>query len=225
MQEYYQEGLNRNGQPPDKAARLNRLGLDQDVLTRAVAQAAMQVSGCTEHDPPNVPGILMWGKVVRYLRDLMTPRGWRSHNRRGYPTVVSPGNTVAISSASGDAATGLVDKKPSTRSPKGAETSRRVNENQISFIDTKPEAFGNLGSDTNEDHVNTWLLLHHIDEEAEQIRCELSLPSAMNETGHIDTWRDRIILDPVSFAWGAALDEDETTEELDIHVERRTEGQ
>ncbi len=40
----------------------------------------------------------------------------------------------------------------------------------------------------------TWFLLHYWDEDADEIRVELSLPAEMTPDGFVIQWRERIIL-------------------------------
>jgi hypothetical protein len=47
--------------------------------------------------------------------------------------------------------------------------------------------------------TSTWMLLIHRDPIVGEVRCELSLPIALDSEGHIDEWSERIILEPVDF--------------------------
>jgi hypothetical protein len=202
------------------AGRLKDLGVDEATLREAVEYGLRHAFSCTKHDPPNLPGIIAWGKGIRSLRDRLVPGGWTADNSRNYATVVSSDGRVAIAVAAADAGTGRSDLTPTTRSTKGPATKRAVHRNQLSFADvvaTFPKPQEASGAD------QTWLLLHYVDEEAEEIRSELSLPVHMDGNGYVDTWQERIILEPVPHI-PEPLADAAAGEEIDVPVERRTEG-
>jgi hypothetical protein len=180
------------------AGRLHDLGVDEETLREAVEYGLRHAFSCTKHDPPNLPGIIAWGKGIRSLRDRLVPLGWAPDNSRNYATVVSPA--------------------PSTRSTKGPATKAAVDRNQLSFADVV-DAFPKPQETDEADQ--TWLLLHYVDEEAEEIRAELSLPVHMDGSGYVDTWLERIILEPIAHV-PTPMEELDLGEEIDVPVERRS---
>jgi hypothetical protein len=200
------------------AGRLDALGVAAEVLGNACHYGLQHAFQCTRHDPPMLPGVLAWGKTMRYLRDQLVPLGWTVSNARNYATVVHPQGGLAITVAAGDANTGLSDAVPSTKHEKGPATRDAVRQNQLTFADVS-ESFpvptrDDLGS-------LTWLLLHYADEEREEIRMELSLPQDMTADGYVTTWRERILLPSVPFSPTPEEAGDEDEPEIDISVERR----
>src|SRR6476469_7525110 len=97
-----------------------------------------------------------------------------------------------IAIARGDEWTGMEtvpDGKPSTQHAKGTATQLAVETNrQYSLFDDIPVA----DTDGIDIPMATWVLLHFRDQH--KIRCELSLPSAINKSGFVEAWTTRIIL-------------------------------
>lgn len=205
--------------PADVQSRLAGLGLQPCLLAAAVGYAAAESFHCTLHDPPTAPGMRAYFGAVRYLRDELVPLGWTPSNERNYCTTVHPLGTMAIATCSGNEATGRPHETPATRSVKGPVTHAAVSSNQIALFDT--EEFSVVPVGDTADGLVTWILLYHIDERAGEVRHELALPTRITD-GHVDGWRERIILTPLSIESvlskrPPALVE----EEIDVNVERR----
>ena len=199
------------------AGRLHELEVSQDVLQEALMYGLRFGFECTGHDPPSLKGILVWGKISRALRDRLVPAGWKPNNMRNYATVIHPDDSYAIAVAAGDWHTGMPNGTPTTRVEKGPATEEAVAANQLSFADISrdfPKAPSSVLGIT-----QTWLLLHYVDEEAAEIRWELSLPDRMVD-GFVSAFRERILLPPV------ALDKPthqsvSDTDAVDVNVIRR----
>jgi hypothetical protein len=192
-------------------SRLAELGVPEDALRDAAHVGVQHGFSCTRHDPPSLGGILTWAKAVRHLRDLLVPDGWWASDTRNYATVVSPEGTVALAVAGGDKNTGNPKKLPATRTEKGPATQQAVHENQLSMEDLS-ESFPK--------GRQTWMLLHYVDVEAQEIRLELSLPAAMTG-GYVDTWRERVYLRPIPFDAEPFEGSEAEAEEIEITVNRR----
>jgi hypothetical protein len=95
--------------------------------------------------------------------------------------------------ATGDKGTGLVDRHPRTKSPKGRLTELAISHNiQLAFegfISKEESERRSLSV-----YGTTWIFLTYIT--ATKVRAELSLPSSI-EDGHISAWKERIILPPI----------------------------
>ena len=134
--------------------------------------------------------------AVRGLRDVLVPSGWLRSNEGNYSVVVNPVGTMAIAVATGDDATGLADRSPTTKARKGPSTLYAVSSNQLQLGlfpgDESPlPSAVSVGSATD---CMTWILLVH--RTRGEVRCELSLPSSMGD-GYIEAWHERILLTPV----------------------------
>jgi hypothetical protein len=175
-------------QPDEVDAALSRLGLTPAPLFEAVIAGLLARDACTANDPPFLPGIYQWGKTVRALREALAPLGWSRSDEGNFCTVVEPGGSFAIAVASGSEDTGRVGgQMPTTKRRKGPSTADAVHTNaQLCLF----EEF--VPTVTSEPDRATWVLLFHSD--AAEIRAELSLPDSIGDDGHINGWRERIIL-------------------------------
>ncbi len=168
--------------------RLAQLGLAEPILWQAVLSGQRYAAECTLHDVASLGGILAWAKAHRMLRDQLAPLGWTVDNRQNYPTTVHPNKGWAIGVASGDQRTGHPDKTPATRTEKGPATRQAVSQNQLSFASISKEF------ERDASLRKTYLLLFHRDEDADEIRAELSLPAEMTGDGFVVEWQERIVL-------------------------------
>ena len=175
-------------QPNEVDAALSSLGLTPALLFEAVIAGLLARDACTANDPPFLPGIYQWGKTVRALREALAPLGWSRSDEGNFCTVVEPGGSFAIAVASGSEETGRVGgEMPTTKRRKGPSTADAVHANAQLYLF---EEFAPAVSP--EPDRATWVLLFHSD--AAEIRAELSLPDSIGDDGHIDGWRERIIL-------------------------------
>ncbi len=80
-------------------AALRALGdgsLDRLVLSSALLFAEAERRTCTENDPGILMGMIGWGRPIRYLREVMRPKGWLREDgcqwrqtERGFPILSS----------------------------------------------------------------------------------------------------------------------------------------
>lgn len=195
-------------------------GLAEGDLLDSVEWGLRHAFDCTRHDPPNAVGVVAWFKIVRALRDRLAPHKWTPNDANNYSTVVSPDETAAIAVAAGDWGTGRADAQVSTRTSKGPVTKKKADRNQLALFDPDTQHFASPRPWRDVD-VRTWLLLHYVDEEAEEIRVELSLPVSVDDDGRVTGWRERIILSPIahlpepfSHVRPAELENDQTNIEI-----------
>ena len=178
--------------PSAIGSRLHELNVEADVLQEAIKYGVSYSSGCTAHDPPMMAGVSVWAKATRFLRDQLVPKGWKLDNSRNYATTVNVAQNYLIAVAAGDSMTGLPDNTPRTRTEKGPATREAVSHNQSHFSDISTD-FGPRPTAL----TKTWLLLHYLDEDQDEIRIELSQPAYMTDEGYVCDWLERIILSPV----------------------------
>ena len=153
--------------------RLAELGLSVDLVERVVRQADAEASFCTPLDPPIMEGLTRWARTNRFLREELIPLGWQFDNPRNLPRTIHPGGQFAIVATTGDDITGLADLLPAPKYAKGYATTRAVEVNEQLTLD-----FGDfdLAGLPPRDHLQTWLLLFHVDDDGFHV--ELSLPDA-----------------------------------------------
>jgi hypothetical protein len=211
------------------------LGPDHiDAPREAVRTGYELVRKCTENDVAAMSGFLAWGLPLRHLRDALCPAGWQVDRTGNFETVRSPDGKVAITSARGDECTGT-DMMPSTATDKGPRTKKAVTVNraQLSF-DPKVIGTSSKVALLHKDVV-TWFLLHHYDEEAQEIRLELAVPVEFVVTGPSSSGEDervvathfesRLPLESILLEIpeiGDDQEQDEAPEEIDVPVSRRT---
>lgn len=180
-------------EPGDARSRLAELGLEEEPLKDAVRRGQLAFLNCTPNHPPPFPGMSAWAETVCALREYLIPAGWQRSNDHNYALSIDPVDQIAIAVATGNEGTGLADATPSTNARKGPSTLEAIAVNQLrfSFMDEPPvQAKPRSGGRSNP--RATWILLIH--RASNEVRCELSLPISIGEDGHIDAWRERILL-------------------------------
>lgn len=177
-----------HSEPDEIGSALAALGLTVDPLMNAVMAGLLARDSCTENDPPFVPGIVQWSRTVRTLREETAPLGWSRSDEGNFCTAVEPDGKFAIAAASGCENTGRLNLTPTTKRRKGPSTADAVYANAQLCLFTE---FAPVTPSSNPDRV-TWILLFYRDKA--EIRAELSLPDSIGDDGHIDGWRERIIL-------------------------------
>jgi hypothetical protein len=206
------------------ASRLAAMGLSEELLAEAVRYAYAEKDRCTGNDALAAGGFTVWTKLLRFLREQLIPQGWSKGGLPDLESVIHPSRSFQIVPSSGNWATGDADRMPATKYPKGRRTAEVIADNgQFSLdivgstLEAKPE-------------IKTFFLLTYEDEDKEEIRHELSIPTHMKiapnaKRGRIDEFGSRIILSPIPLDIDTDLDEEheeEFSDDLDIPVERRT---
>jgi len=189
-------------EPWDVNRRAAELGLTTEILRKAVEE---YLSACASYSdrnyPRNFPACAGWAEAVCSLGDQLAPNPfqWTRIDPCGQPLVINRTGTIALTVAGGDKYTGTVDlSEPRTKNNKGPMTVDFVNTNAFLF----PEMEEDKQAKTEQIRTrsrNTWILLIHRDMDAREVRSELSLPTQMDQEGHICGWSDRIILNPLDF--------------------------
>jgi hypothetical protein len=182
----------------DVRQRLAELGLEEQPLRDAVRRGQLAFISCTANHPPQFPGMSAWAETVRALREYVIPLSWQRSNDNNYALAVDPDGQVAIAVATGNDGTGRPEATPSTNARKGPSTLEAiaVNQLQFGFMGDSPVRRAHASPHAT-NHRMTWVLLIH--RALDEVRCELSLPSSIGEDGHIDAWRERILLGSVPF--------------------------
>ena len=178
----------------DVEHRLAQLGLEEKPMADVVRRGYIAFISCSPNDPPLFPGTSAWAHMVRGLREYLLPKEWKRSDQGNYSLVVNPDGAIAIAVATGDEATGRTDTTPTTKSTRGTRTIEAVTVNQLQL--NLPFVFPPVeispSPPEQRDKRFTWILLVYRD--VNEVRCELSLPLTMTDTGHIESWQERIIL-------------------------------
>jgi hypothetical protein len=206
----------------DVRHRLAELGLNDEQLKDSVRRGQLAFLSCTANHPPQFPGMSAWAETVCALREYVLPLGWQRSNDNNYALSVDPAGRMAIAVATGTDGTGLADATPSTNARKGPSTSEAVAGNQLrfGFMDEHPTSPRPAVSNRNNQRM-TWILLIH--RATDEVRCELSLPISIGEDGHIDAWRERILLGsiPLDGELDAVVPTPPPLPEITVEVRRR----
>jgi len=205
---------------------LHGLGLDIPLLTEAILKGQAKRNEATPNHPANTGGTYFYHETVRAVRDRLVPMGWKRERVGNLELTLSPCRKIALAVSGGDHNTGMPDKDPCTRNPKGSQTRRVVshNEHQYTF-DFEPDFAvpDEVKSGTHYDY-EVWWLLSFLDKALKQIRSELSLPIGMNEMNRISKWRHRVLLPSVSLSDTDHIgtgSEESYSEEVDFEVQPR----
>jgi hypothetical protein len=210
-------------QPHDRNARLSLLGLTETVIENTVARGLVARRACSPFSPPSYPGYKQWAETTIALREFLAPRDWTPDDSNGFPRVVSPDGSIALTVATGDERTGIATQEPATKYPKGPETKAAVEVNeQLPFpgFAAVPDP-AQPGSALRE----TWALLICTTEL--EVRYELSCPKAQAGDGRVVAWSSRIVFDPIDIESlpGRGDDSDGDSDDdgfagIDVPVER-----
>jgi hypothetical protein len=202
---------------PDARIRLKELGFTQEEMHQAIWAAETRRSMITDLHPRNFRGLVFWGELSQVIRAIKLPDAWKARDLRGMPLTISPDGKIAITPWSGDENTGLSNLTPKTRGAHGAVAVRAIDRNLWLLEGLK----GWERRDVIADDLSLWgLLTFH--RPRRLISAEVSLPSAIDETGHVYGWAERIILDPLTFDPSSRLWVPEDEPEIDVDVVRKT---
>jgi hypothetical protein len=207
------------------------MGLRSSPLRDAVLAGHLERISFTPNDVATRPGYTMWATPLRYLRDAFAANGFTGARPGGFEVLRSPDGSYHVTVAEGTRATGVTDgPMPSTRIERGPLTGQAVegNRHQIRFAANVVPLARNEIPGT--EGPKTWILLHHFDADANELRVELSLPVEFTRTskrgeserGVVTAFEPRLVLPPIQLAAIAELPaDDEGDDEIEIPVERR----
>src|SRR5680860_222664 len=182
----------------------------QEVCRRGLAQYLT----ATPYHPANAPGTFMYHGLVQAMRELLVPAGWELAEE-SLSFTFNTDLSIALAVSSGNIHAGDPTQNPSFKYPKGPTTQAAVvgNASQLGLFDGVPGfseyAVSSFPKRIEFDTFKTWWLLHHVDRGKEVMRAELSLPVRIGNSGEMNQWESRVILEPIPF------DESPTTDRAD----------
>tara|TARA_R110002050_G_scaffold24744_1_gene66087 strand:- start:1274 stop:1960 length:687 start_codon:yes stop_codon:yes gene_type:complete len=181
---------------------LEQLGLTKAVFEAAINGGLFYYKRTTDFHPVTTAGSRFWEEVVAELRRaLITPKNskWAFKHEKGLSITFLPESGLSIVVTSGNVNTGIMDSiNIRTKNAKGPSTLDYVGRNGDLFFDELDLEVSKVKSDSHE----TWVLLYYIDKKKQEVRSELSLPSAIHQVDGkivIDRWEKRIVLPTISF--------------------------
>ena len=180
---------------PQGVERLSELQIDHEGIITAVRAGEQAADSCTTLDTKSARGMLSYMTTVRVLRETHASLGWRSRFDRGLELLRSPDGSIEIAVQKGDENTGTGDS-PSTSSPKGESTSRRVrvNKQQLELFQVNVQPLHPESEDLVQEPTTLILLRWR---ESDSVNFELSLPRGVSEDGRVNTWDWRVIFEPL----------------------------
>jgi hypothetical protein len=156
-----------------------------------------------------------WGEGNAGIREVLVSRQWTRNDKLNVPKVVSPDKTMAITLIAGDKNTGNPDEVPQTKRPRRAGSQQLVVNNvQPVFPELDLEDDGDADA-----QAKLWYVLFH--RTGEVLKCELSLPTAVDDNGLIEDYLERIILPDLDAQNPPPESGDDVDPDVDVPVQRR----
>ena len=198
----------------DQPDRLSELGLDVEILHRAIRAGLAARATRTDLAPRNAQGADLVSHTVEELRLLLEPADWTADFAGGQERTVSPDGLTSVIVSTGAGGVGDPRGEARTAHPKGPLMRAAVTVNQGFVQEEFP--IGLPVPQPVDGRPLCWVLLVKV--EPGQVLAELSAPTGMRE-GLVVGWSERIPLPPLPV--GAELEPGEEPAELDVPVEPR----
>lgn len=198
-------------------SRLHTLGVAESLLRDAVSRGLSGRRSCTAFHPPNFPGIVQWAETHRALREFLVPTGWQPDDSGGFSTVIRPDGEVAIAVMTGSDRTGKSGlPHPVTKYTRGPLTHAAIEVNQLAMLLFGARAGQTVDEQETRARRVTWILL--VSTRHDEVRMELSCPLAIDESGRISAWSERIILPSLDLESTLEFVDDDDPDEPEIEV-------
>lgn len=205
-------------EPDDVHRQLADLGLTVDDCQHPVRRAQLARDFCTPNHPKGYKGMAAWGEGNAALRERLgsKPKKWTRYDAQNITRTVSPDKSMAITLLAGDKNTGDPDQTviPQTKRP------RKAASQQLVINNVQPSLPGFEEEEDPDSRAKLWYLLWH--REREVARCELSLPTAVDDNGNIEAYLVRIILPNIDLSGPRPeARDDDRDPDVDVPVQRR----
>ena len=194
--------------------KLDDLKVSYDLVHRVVEAGIRAYMNSSPFHPKTHAGSSAWNEIVAELRKGLKAEGWSLMDRVGQPLIYNKDLNVSIGVSSGDKETGISEKMPSSKNPKGAVTQNLINQNMDLFSDA-------IDMINPVDSYKTYFLLYYFDIAQQEARFELSLPTELSVSGYISDWSDRYCFQPLSFNDDVVLqlEQGEFSEDIDFDID------
>jgi hypothetical protein len=202
--------------------RLMELGIPLEVLIQTASDIALHRGNVDEYCPVQAPGQVGWIGGVRAFRLGLVNVGYKLNNTGGFSSVVSGDGKYEffIMSASRAAGRYKPGSKPRSKAPRGIQTIKRIEENQLSFPLDQLLVAPDTAEDGTREH---WCFLYNVTKA--MIYSEFSKPTGVDDRGFVAEWSERIILDPIPIASETVnVGENEDAPKIDVPVTLRNKG-
>lgn len=160
-----------------------------DMIFRKVLESARDSTTISDNGylAPTGPGTLMYHFAIAKIRELMAEKNWKPDSVRNLPYAISPDGSVKITTATGDASTGIKGRQGPQLKGKGIMSS--VLNGQLALFDADDYL-------ADQQQGKLWYLVFYVDKRQQEIRMELSRPN-FNADNQVKGWINRIIMSPV----------------------------
>jgi hypothetical protein len=179
-------------------ARLRTLGLDVEVLHKALSQGDVAARQATAYHPATAAGSMRWFDTVEALRRELAGWGWEKSDPRCSPRITNGEKTITILATGGNSGTGLEDRDgPQFARARGTATARAVQINGQMQLNLDA-VLADMAGET-EPVSPTWFLMYFRSKPTNELRGELSKPVRITDRGFVEKWSERIILPALTF--------------------------
>lgn len=205
--------------PEDTRRQLATLKLESDFLRESLLIGESFRATCTPNDPITAPGYRAYQGIVRGLRDILVPSGWKAFRRQTWELILDPSETIAIAVCPGDSNVGNRQGFPQVKRSRGSLIADAVESNAEQLVLFELPHLTKKREERNIKSFITWFLLHY--RTANEIRFELALPETLTEDGYVKTWAERIIMDPIALGQAREISPFDQEPPITITIERR----
>ena len=177
----------------DAAARLADLGLTSEQLVRVAQRARAEAATCTDFDARSAPGVWLWSKMLRFLREELVLGGWEMQRPRGAELTLNRELGIKILVTSGDKNTGSLVASPQPKNPQGPSFFDAVASNQPTFDFGPGYADPEVSVDPDFlETLETWIVVYRSKRSGEFF-LEVSKPAQIEVNGFVQ-WEERIVV-------------------------------
>jgi hypothetical protein len=170
---------------------------------------------------PTAAGIQQWLRTVEHVRTLLASNQWSIHQQKNCPFVSSPDRAITIVVMTGSVETGRnYGDDPTNQAEKGTVAEDFVLKNGQQLELFNRSAF--LVAKKGQRETQVWALLYHYDKALNEVRFELSLPTAFDKK-KITEWGERLILGSIpNNPSGFVIRNDKPNDPATVSVELKT---
>lgn len=181
-------------QAADAETRLRELGLSISIMQNAMRAGLKAFLECTDDDPSVVRGMLLFGKIVRSLREQLKADGWEKETTRNLELTVQADGRVKLMVTRGTSSSGDPSGHPETKRERGqavVDELRELRDGPMLPLPGLQEFLPQTRSQA-EPFGERWILLYHRNQNV--LNAELSSPYSIDKGTRISQWSERIIL-------------------------------
>lgn len=208
-------------QSQDSENRLASFGLSTDLIHTALKPGLTRASNRTSLALPNSAGTDVYHDSMEQFHYLLSNDGWRVVSVRRQPRLLHPEQLIAFTVSSGKNVANPNRKIMPRTGPKGVATRSSLSEPRSqtgALFDLFDDAYDEELAAAAED-APFWMLVY--ERTSYGLNLELSQPTGMTESGTINEWADRIIIDPLETLGDLSVFVQPDDDFIDVSIEPR----